>query len=227
MGQGDMKATILKCSDINDAWFGTTRAVLEHGKWRRIDNGSFAGSRRLELDFLLLTVSYPGTRPLEVQLGPNCPVPSPVAPGYLEKYLEYLVTRKVEVNEDYTYGDFIEPQLPKVIEKFKNSGFGTNQCCITIGNEESIFLGDPPCLRLIDMRIGEDNVLHWFLYFRSWDVWAGLPANLGGLQLLKEYLAQELNVLDGKIVACSKGAHIYNYVVPELLDYFNVERNDL
>lgn len=227
MYQKGMKVTTLNCYDINDAWFSAVREVLQHGKWRRIDDGSFAGIRRLELDYLLLSISYPGTRPLEVQLCPNFPIPSPVAPGYLVKYLEYLITKKSNENEEYTYGDFIEAQLQMVIDKFRKSGFGTNQCCITIGNEKSIFLDNPPCLKVIDMRIGDDDVLHWFLYFRSWDVWAGLPANLGGLQLLKEYVAKELKVIDGTIIVCSKGAHLYEYIAPELLDYFAVERSDL
>ncbi|MCX8012346.1 MAG: thymidylate synthase, partial [Desulfobacterota bacterium] len=35
---------------------------------------------------------------------------------------------------------------------------------------------------------------------------------LAALQLLKEYMAGEIGVKDGEIIACSKGLHIYRYV---------------
>ena len=38
-----------------------------------------------------------------------------------------------------------------------------------------------------------------------------LPSNLAGLQLLKEYMAGEIGVEDGELVAASKGLHIYDY----------------
>jgi thymidylate synthase len=48
-------------------------------------------------------------------------------------------------------------------------------------------------------------------YFRSWDLWAGFPTNLGGIQLLKKLLAEEAGLLDGPMYAYSAGAHIYGY----------------
>jgi len=67
------------------------------------------------------------------------------------------------------------------------------------------------CLRHIDTRI-KNNQLHFFIYVRSWDCWNGLPANLAGFQILKEYMASEIGVEDGEIIASSKGLHIYDYV---------------
>jgi len=49
------------------------------------------------------------------------------------------------------------------------------------------------------------------LYFRSWDLWAGFPSNLAGIQLLKEYMAKEIGVEDGEMIASSKGMHLYDY----------------
>jgi len=69
---------------------------------------------------------------------------------------------------------------------------------------------DPPCLRLIDCRIRYDK-LHFFVYFRSWDLWNGFPPNLAAIQLLKEYMAAEIGVDDGEIVATSKGLHLYDH----------------
>ena len=73
-----------------------------------------------------------------------------------------------------------------------------------------IYLADPPCLRLIDTRI-RNGKLHFILYFRSWDLWGGFPSNLGGLQLVKQYMADEIGVEDGEIIAVSKGLHLYEY----------------
>jgi len=94
---------------------------------------------------------------------------------------------------------------------YKEDGFGTNQAYMTVGEPESLFLKDPPCLRGIDTRV-RDNKLHFVVYFRSWDLWNGFPANLGAIQLLKEYMASSIGVEDGEIIAASKGLHLYDYV---------------
>ena len=89
-------------------------------------------------------------------------------------------------------------------------GFDTNQMCMSVGSPASIFLEDPQCMRVVDTRI-QDNALHFILYFRSWDLWGGFPTNLGGLQLLKEYMAKEIGVDDGCLIAFSKGLHLYEH----------------
>ncbi|HQO78238.1 MAG TPA: thymidylate synthase, partial [Thermodesulfobacteriota bacterium] len=97
------------------------------------------------------------------------------------------------------------------IRRFRTEGFGTNQIILQVGQPSDLLLNDPPCLRHIDLRI-RDSMLHFFPYFRSWDLWGGFPANLAALQLLKEYMAMEIGVADGEIVAASKGLHIYKHV---------------
>jgi len=81
---------------------------------------------------------------------------------------------------------------------------------MSVGDERSIFLSDPPCLRGIDTRI-RDNRLNFIVYFRSWDLWAGFPSNLAAIQVLKEYMASEIGVDDGELIAFSKGLHLYEY----------------
>jgi thymidylate synthase len=81
---------------------------------------------------------------------------------------------------------------------------------MAVGDADSIKLADPPCLRGIDTRILEQR-LHFFAYFRSWDLWAGFPSNLAAIQLLKEYMASEIGVGDGELIASSKGLHLYEY----------------
>jgi thymidylate synthase len=119
------------------------------------------------------------------------------------------MTSEKQQNEEYTYGEFLTPQIDEIIKRYK-LGFDTNQMCMTIGNRESIYQKDPPCLRVVDTRI-QDNKLNFVLYFRSWDLWGGFPTNLGGLQMLKEYMAKEINVEDGMIAAFSKGLHLYEH----------------
>jgi len=129
---------------------------------------------------------------------------------YIDDYLPYLMTAHKREGEQYTYGQYLEEQIPKVIEMYKNDGYDTNQAFMAVGSKESITLDDPPCLRAIDTRI-RDNKLKFVVYFRSWDLWAGFPSNLAGIQLLKEYMAGEIGVDDGELLALSKGLHLYEY----------------
>ena len=100
-------------------------------------------------------------------------------------------------------------QYNEVIRKFKYAGEGTNQCTIEIAMPNDILLTDPPCLRLIDCRLRYGK-LHFIVYFRSWDLYAGFPVNLGGLELLKQMMADEIGVKNGSMVTISKGLHIYS-----------------
>jgi len=129
---------------------------------------------------------------------------------YVEQYLEKLITSRKDQNEAYTYGEDLEKQIDEVIRMYKQEGPNTNQAYMAVGNVTSILLQDPQCLRSIDTRIRYGS-LHFMLYFRSWDLWAGFPSNLAGLQLLKEYMAKEIGVGDGEIIASSKGLHLYDY----------------
>jgi thymidylate synthase len=129
---------------------------------------------------------------------------------YVENYLQYLITSFKADTEQYTYGEDLEYQLPELIRMYKEDGHNTNQGFMAVGSKESIMLSDPPCLRGIDTRV-ENGQLHFILYFRSWDLWAGLPSNLAAIQLMKEYVASEIGVEDGELIALSKGLHLYDY----------------
>jgi thymidylate synthase len=129
---------------------------------------------------------------------------------YVENYLPYLMTAHKGEEEQYTYGQYLEKQIAAVIKMYKEDGFNTNQAFMAVGDSQSIYLADPPCLRAIDTRV-RDNKLHFIVYFRSWDLWAGFPSNLAAIQLLKEYMASEIGVDDGELIAMSKGLHLYEY----------------
>lgn len=101
-------------------------------------------------------------------------------------------------------------QIEWVIDTYKTYGERNNQMVLQVADPSDLLLLDPPCLRSIDTRI-QDNRLVFFVYFRSWDLWGGLPANLAGIQNLKEYMASEIGVDDGEMIVESKGLHLYGY----------------
>ncbi len=101
-------------------------------------------------------------------------------------------------------------QIEWVIKTYKDYGTRNNQMVLQVAHPSDVTLLDPPCLRSIDTRI-QDESLHFMVYFRSWDLWGGLPANLAGIQNLKEYMAGEIGVQDGEMIVESKGLHLYGY----------------
>ena len=203
-----MEITVIEARDLSEAWFLCLGKTLGRGREYRIDRGSYAGERRKELDLVVVQVDYPGTRPLV----PDVPqgVPPPTTTDYIDSYLPYLMTAHKAEGEQYTYGQYLEKQIAEVIRMYMEDGHNTNQAFMAVGDAQSIYLSDPPCLRAIDTRI-RDGRLSFVVYFRSWDLWAGFPSNLAAIQLLKEYMASEIGVADGDLVAMSKGLHLYEY----------------
>jgi thymidylate synthase len=206
-----MELVFIEARDLTDAWFQCVYNILEKGRTYLIDRGSYEGQKRLEFDYVTVHIKFPGTRPLLPDIPPTLGIPNPVADDYLDQYLPYLMTSEKKEGEEYTYGEYLEPQISEVIRMYREDGHETNQAYMTVGNPETIYLSDPPCLRGIDTRIKE-NRLHFVVYFRSWDLWNGFPANLGAIQLLKEYMAESIGVGDGEIIAASKGLHLYDYI---------------
>jgi thymidylate synthase len=206
-----MQLEFIEARDLPDAWFQCVYQILEKGRTYIIDRGSFQGQKRLEFDYITVHIKFPGTRPLLPDIPPALGIPNPVAHDYLDQYLPYLMTSAKREGEEYTYGQYLEPQIKEVIRMYREDGYGTNQAYMTVGNPETLHLNDPPCLRGIDTRI-KDKRLHFAVYFRSWDLWNGFPANLGAIQLLKEYMAESIGVEDGQIIAASKGLHLYDYI---------------
>jgi len=233
-----MNLVFIRARDLPDAWFQCVYEIMDKGREYVIDHGSYRGQKRLEFDYVTVHIKYPGVRPLIPDIPASLGIPNPVADGYVEAYLPYLMTPNKLPNEDYTYGErlagwsYLAPmdgkglagdtfrgsverrtvnQIAEIIKMYRTKGYGTNQAAMTVSVPSDIVLGDPPCLRHVDTRI-QDGKLHFVVYFRSWDLWNGFPANLGGIQLLKEYMASEIGVEDGEIIAASKGLHLYDYV---------------
>ena len=227
-----LKPVYIEAFDLDDAWFKCLAEILEHGHVYKIDRGSYAGQHRLEFDFVTVRVKNPAHQIIPI-IPEGSSIPAPTSLDYVQQYLQYLMTSCKTETEDYTYGErLVDPkvkfeteadgkkmvkemplqcnQIEEVIKMYKTHGFGTNQAIMEIGMPSDLKLHDPPCLRLIDTRVRYGK-LHFFLYFRSWDLWGGFPSNLGGLELVKQYMADEIGVGNGEIIACSKGLHLYEY----------------
>lgn len=246
----------IKARDLPDLWFQAVHDILDHGRRFEIDRGSYAGQTRLEYDFFMGHVRYPGTQPLLPDIPPSIGIPPPVehdyiygGEGYDRSYIEYLMTGRKEPGESYTYGERLARaplsgdklrwweegnaeiidkravdgkavfkengnlylnQIEWVIQTYKTYGSRNNQMVLQVAHPSDLTLLDPPCLRSIDTRI-QDDTLHFIVYFRSWDLWGGLPANLAAIQNLKEYMAGEIGVKDGQMIVESKGLHLYGY----------------
>ncbi|MDD5281684.1 MAG: thymidylate synthase [Candidatus Omnitrophica bacterium] len=232
MSEEFLKPVHIDAFDLDDAWFQCLSAILDKGHAYTITRGSYEGQKRLEFDFVTVRVRKPSHQIIPI-IPEGMSIPAPTDMDYIQGYLSYLLTGAKTETEDYTYGErLVDPkvkvkqsldgkdlicdmplevnQIEEVIKIYKEKGPGTNQAVMEIGMPSDIKLDDPPCLRLIDTRLRYGK-LHFILYFRSWDLWGGFPSNLGGLQLVKQYMAEEIGVQDGEIIAASKGLHLYDY----------------
>ena len=246
----------IEARDLSDLWFQAVHDILDKGHRFIIDRGSYAGQTRLEYDYFIGHIKYPGAKPLIPDIPAGCGIPNPVEEGYIyggegyeKSYVEYLMTGEKAPGESYTYGERLTKapitadqlvwrfsgnkeivdlreidgkilfeenntlylnQIEWVIDTYKRLGFRNNQLVLQVAHPTDHLYLDPPCLRSIDTRI-QDNKLNFIIYFRSWDLWSGLPANLAGIQLMKEYMASEIGVEDGEMIVESKGLHLYGY----------------
>ena len=124
----------------------------------------------------------------------------------------------------------VPQQLEWCINHFKNKGLYNNHCYIQVGYPESCFAYDvpyknpedrqtSPCLRGIDLKIVDEDGKNYLLshvYFRSWDLYSAWPTNMGGITLLLEYIARELNVEVGFLSFSSEKLHCYSHQIKSL-----------
>jgi thymidylate synthase len=223
----------IEAVDIPDAWFQCLYNIFDYGNKYTIQHGSFVGQIRYEFDWISVLIQNAYAEPYDLML-PQIPshlnIPNPVEPGYVEQYVLYLMTADKKPDEDYTYGQRLctvfsvySPfeivhtdlnfkcisQIDHFIDVLKQTP-NTNQAILQIAQPSDCLLNDPPCLRHIDLKV-RDNKLNFYPYFRSWDLWGGFPANLAGIAVLQKYMADEIGIQPGFILASSKGLHIYEY----------------
>ena len=127
-----MNLEFIEARDLPDSWFQCICRILDVGRRYIIDRGSYEGQERLEFDYMTVHVKYPGVRPLLPDIPPQLGIPNPVADGYLEEYLPYLMSAIRQPGEDYTYGERLEKQIEEVIKMYKEDGHRTNQACMSV-----------------------------------------------------------------------------------------------
>ncbi len=218
----------LHAKTISDAWFQLIYNIFDRSYTQKIQKGSFEKEQyRLQYPSIAVFIEHPSEDMVPV-IPPALGIPSPTTMEYIEDYFAaYLMDPQLSENETYKYASRIQHPMPKggtqldrVIEMLKTTPL-TNQAIVEIGSpdDHDVCIGndgklDPPCLRLLDFKAvpqGDELVLSISCYFRSWDLWAGFPTNLGGLELLKRYVADEAGLQSGPLYAYSAGAHIYGY----------------
>jgi thymidylate synthase len=208
-----LKYAVTKAFDCPDAWYKVLHEIWVKGDLFEVGYGSeISKTKKLNLT---VEIVHPENRPLIDFMAP-CDM------KYVQWYaLKYLWSGAIE-DETYTYGsrmrepvDQVEEAVIRYVEEKRD-----RQVTFVIRLPEDIQKRvqdrkhEPPCLSLIDTEIS-DNRLHLTCYFRSWDAYAGLPANIAGIQLFNEALASEINrrgdlkIKTGKLIFHSKNCHVY------------------
>jgi thymidylate synthase len=199
--------------DCPDAWFQTLDRIWKEGDIFTVGFGSEETETK-KLNFSI-EITHPETRPL---ISEKAPCDFKYVQGYA---LEYLWCGEKQ-DEPYTYGSRLNKpinQIEEAINRYVQEQ-RDRQVTLVIRLPEDIqkYAGrkkhEPPCLSIIDTEIYEGK-MHLTCYFRSWDAYAGLPANIAGLQLFNEAFVSEINnrgdldIETGKMLFHSKNCHIY------------------
>jgi len=211
-----MKHVKVTAFDCPDAWFKTLNSVWSEGDAFQVGYGSEeTETKKLNLT---IEVTHPENRPLVSDKAP-CDM------KYVQWYaLTYLWCGEGKQDETYTYGSRLREPVDQVEEAIKNylKERRDRQVTMVVRLPEDIYKinpktrerHEPPCLSLIDTEI-LDGQMHLTCYFRSWDAYAGLPANIAGIQLFNEAFVSEINsrgnldLKTGKLIFHSKNCHIY------------------
>ena len=208
-----MKHVKIQAFDCPDAWYKTLIEIWKNGDLFEVKYGSERSlTKKLNITIEIL---HPENKPLVDDKAP-CDM------KYVQWYaLKYLWSGTIE-DEAYTYGSRLRKPVDQIKELIKRYLEEQNDRQVTlairlpqdikkkINNKKH----EPPCLSLIDTEI-HNQKLHLTCYFRSWDAYAGLPANIAGIQILNEAITKEinqkgnLNIQTGKLIFHSKNCHIY------------------
>jgi len=222
-----MKLVKISAFDLPDAWYQVLKKIWEEGENFSVKYGSETTDTK-KLD-IAIEILHPENKPLVHEKAP-CDM------KYVMNYfMEYLWFGEKRPDETYTYSsrlrspvDQIEEAINRYVEEFFD-----RQITLVVRVPQDIYKEiegkkhEPPCLTILDTEVTRDkgdNRLKFSLvgYFRSWDAFGALPANLAGLQLFSETFVKELNtrgrekhsdkweeVSTGSMLMISKNCHIY------------------
>ena len=222
-----MKHVKVAAFDLPDAWYQVLKRIWDEGEDFAVRYGSeITETKKLDVT---LEVLHPENRPL-VHEKASCDM------AYVMSYfMEYLWFGEKKPDETYTYSSRLRApvdQIEAAINRYVDELFD-RQVTMVVRIPEDILKGhggrrhEPPCLTILDTEVVRDlsdKKLKLTLtgYWRSWDAFGALPANLAGLQLFSEAFVKELNakgvkrhknkweeVYFGKMIMHSKNCHIY------------------
>ncbi|MGD2142061.1 MAG: thymidylate synthase [Candidatus Bathyarchaeota archaeon] len=220
-----MRYASIRAFDIPGAWYKVLEEIWRNGDEFRVGYGSeITLTKKLNLS---IEITHPESRPLVAEKAP-CDM------RYINSYaLQYLWAGIKEEGETYTYGSRMrEPvdQVEHIISRYVKEPHD-RQLTMVIRQPRDILKTiegmkhEPPCLTVMDTELLKSR-MHLTCYFRSWDAYAGLPANVAGIQVFNEALVNEINnragtnYSSGKLVFHSKNCHIYSRlydIVEELI----------
>lgn len=233
-----MKHIKINAFDIPDSWFKTLTAIWNEGEIFNVGHGSEETDTK-KLD-VTIEIEHPENRPLVHE---KAPCDMKYVSGYA---LEYLWSGECSEDEVYTYGSRLNKpvnQIKHIIDAILENPNNRQLTMVIRVPEDAVmyryetvmvdFLPvtvkkkhEPPCLSLIDIEVLNGKINMTF-YFRSWDAYGGLPANIAGLFLFMESFVNEINergnknYQTGKMIFHSKNCHIYERqykLVDELLN---------
>jgi len=237
-----MKHVKVTAFDLPDAWYQVLKRIREEGEHFTVKYGSeVTDTKKLDVT---IEVVHPENRPLVHEKAP-CDM------RYITDYfMEYLWFGQKKPDETYTYSSRLRSpvdQIEEAIKRYVEELFD-RQVTLVVRTPKDIFKEiaerrhEPPCLTILDTEVNrddEDKRLKFVLtgYWRSWDAYAALPANLAGLQLFSEAFVKELNargrdrkgdeweeVYTGKMLMHSKNCHIYQRQLQLVEDLLRIKR---
>jgi len=238
-----MKHVKITAFDCPEAWFQSVNKIWHEGEIFNVGHGSEETETK-KLD-LTIEILHPESRPLVSDK-------SPCDMKYVQGYaLEYLWLGECAETEVYTYGSRLRKPINQVDEIInaiiKNSNNRQLTMVIRVPEDAVMYRyekqiidslpitikkkHEPPCLSIIDVEVLNSKVNMTF-YFRSWDAYAGLPANIAGLFLFMESFVKEinergnLNYETGQMIFHTKNAHIYKRQYPLVEELLNPKSKD-
>jgi len=103
--------------DLDDCWFMLLDYLFKFGREYKIDEGSYAGQKRLTFDFISGFIDYPHSRPMAPQIPETSTLPPPTTDDEIQQYFaNYLMNSELAENEEYKYATWITGgnyELPK------------------------------------------------------------------------------------------------------------------